>query len=242
MQKAEDFHRIRYNFHFLEQPEWEDLSFTVLLDRVTGTAKSPAECRGQRWTRLGFNRCSICPLSEEAVSHCPIAYNISGLIERFNGVFSIESCEITVEVSQRTYLKRTHASEGLGSLLGIYMATSGCPHMAPLKPMARFHLPFASLEETIYRQAGNLLLSEYFRQKADSRVGLDVQQLVEVNTCIDQVNLGICRRVEHVVETDVSRNALAVLNVFGLMLRQQLQDHLGSLSYLYQDLSPAADN
>lgn len=235
MQKQEDFYQIDYNFHFIEQPEWDDLSFRVMLGRATGLAESPRECRPQRWTRLEFCQCEICPLTSADTEHCPIAYNISGLIEKFNGVFSIESCEISVNVSQRSYVKRTHASEGLGSLLGIYMATSGCPHMAPLKPMARFHLPFASLEETIYRQAGNLLLSEYFRQKAEQRMGLDLQQLLEVNKRIDRVNLGICKRVEQIVESDVSRNALAVLNTFGVMLRQQLLDRLESLNYLYQD-------
>ena len=37
------------------------------------------------------------------------------------------------------------------------MALSGCPVLEQLKPMARFHLPFASVEETIYRAASMYL-------------------------------------------------------------------------------------
>ena len=42
------------------------------------------------------------------------------------------------------------------------MATGGCPALAKLRPMARFHLPFATREETLFRSASAYLLGQYF--------------------------------------------------------------------------------
>ena len=36
---------------------------------------------------------------------------------------------------------------------GLIMATAGCPWTDRLRPMARFHLPFATEAETVYRDA-----------------------------------------------------------------------------------------
>ena len=54
---------------------------------------------------------------------------------------------------------------GVSSLLGVIMTTSGCPIMAQLKPMVRFHLPFASLEETIFRMVSMHLVAQYLRHQ-----------------------------------------------------------------------------
>ena len=39
------------------------------------------------------------------------------------------------------------------------MATAGCPWTDRLRPMARFHLPFANEAETVYRSVSMYLLS-----------------------------------------------------------------------------------
>lgn len=59
---------------------------------------------------------------------------------------------------ERTYSKDTLLQQGLASLLGIVMTTSGCPVLEPLKPMVRFHLPFATLTETVYRMVSMCLV------------------------------------------------------------------------------------
>ena len=58
------------------------------------------------------------------------------------------------------------------SLIGIYMVTSGCPIMDKLRPMARFHLPFASTEETIYRAISTYLLGQYFLEQKGKKLYL----------------------------------------------------------------------
>lgn len=77
--------------------------------------------------------------------------------------------------TERTVSAETSAQQGLGSLLGLIMATSGCPHTVFFKPMARFHLPFSNESETIYRAVSMYLLSQYFttREGAPIDAGLD---------------------------------------------------------------------
>ena len=73
------------------------------------------------------------------------------IIHSFKDSISYEEVEVFITTKARTYMKRTTLQKGLSSLLGIYMVTSGCPTMEKLKPMVRYHLPFATEEETKYR-------------------------------------------------------------------------------------------
>ena len=47
----------------------------------------------------------------------------------------------------------------MSSVLGLIMATAGCPWTDRFRPMARFHLPFASEAETVYRSVCMFLLA-----------------------------------------------------------------------------------
>ncbi len=66
----------------------------------------------------------------------------------------------------------TTAQQAMSSVLGLIMATAGCPWTDRLRPMARFHLPFASDAETLYRSISMFLLSREIapcRRSARSR-------------------------------------------------------------------------
>jgi len=73
----------------------------------------------------------------------------------------------------RAYMHETPLHVALSSLIGLYMATGGCPVMERLKPMARFHLPFADEEETMFRAMSAYLLDHYkvYRKAAVRRTG-----------------------------------------------------------------------
>jgi hypothetical protein len=77
---------------------------------------------------------------------CPVVLNLAGIVEVFRDYFSYESVKVTVTMRERVSWKTTSLQEGLTSLLGLIIVTSGCPVMEHLKPMARFHLPFSTLE------------------------------------------------------------------------------------------------
>ena len=222
--------KIEYIFKFKDR---EDMIFPVLLNKKTNIAVSPVESRGYEWTKLGFSQCPICPLTDDQVENCPIAFNISGLAENFAEIYSTEKVDIIVKTAERTFLKTDSVEQGLRSILIIYLATSGCPHMKILKPMARFHLPFASMEETIYRHVGNYLISQYYEYLEGRAPDMDLDELIKKNELVDKVNQGMCRRMERINEADANKNALIILNAIGLMLDMELKSNLDSLKYLF---------
>ncbi|OHD20693.1 MAG: hypothetical protein A2086_03190 [Spirochaetes bacterium GWD1_27_9] len=223
---------IEYNFDFGNKREPKQ--FLVLLDKKTLTAVPPEGSQESSWTHLDSHKCEICPLDSNEVKNCPIAYNISGVAYEFAEIYSIEEVKITVNIEERSYFKKDTVQQGLRSILGIYLATSGCPHMAILKPMARFHLPFASMEETLYRQVSNYLLGEYFEFLDGKTPDISLKELSKKNEKIDDVNQGICKRIESITEGDANKNALIILNAIGLMLSLEIQGKFDSLKYLYR--------
>ncbi len=80
---------------------------------------------------------------------------------------------MVVEVGGRQIAKEASLVHGIASLLGLRMATSGCPVLAKLRPMAAFHIPFATDEETLYRAVATYFIAQLLRQGAgrDSRPG-----------------------------------------------------------------------
>lgn len=232
--KQSDTIWIKYTFHF-EKIEKEDFVFTVLLDRKSNIALAPEGCREHEWTKLDFYKCHFCTLDPEKHPNCPIAYNISGLAEAFCNMYSTEKVKMIVEVPQRTYTKTDTAQQGLRSILGIYLAASGCPHMSILKPMTKFHLPFASMEETIYRHVGNYLIKQYFEYRDGKKPDIDLDGLMKKNAIVNEVNKGICKRIDSISEADANKNALVILNAISLMLELELKTNLDSLKSLFVD-------
>jgi len=82
-----------------------------------------------------------------------VAKNLFNTVEYFKNAPSFEKAEVYVETPERTYYKNTSLQDGLFSIFGVIMATSGCPPLDFLRPMARFHLPFSTLEETMIRSS-----------------------------------------------------------------------------------------
>lgn len=223
---------IEYNFHFLESNR-DDIIFTINIDKETMQIQTPETSCETQWSKLSFYKCSSCPLDSETHKNCPIAYNLSALFQAFQNVYSTEKAKITVTTEERTYSKETTIQQGLRSIFGIFMAASGCPNMQVLKSMVRFHLPFASVEETIYRHASNYLLSQYYAFLDGKKADFSFEELKKQNKLVDDVNCGMCKRFENVGEGDVARNALTILNVGGLMLNMELESGVDSLKYLF---------
>lgn len=113
------------------------------------------------WTELKNFKCPNCLLVENEYKYCPIAVNIIDLIDFFK-TSSYPEVNVIVDTEIRRYSKHPSLQKGISSLMGIYMVTSGCLIMEKLKPMVRYHLPFATLEETSYRMVSMDLLAQYF--------------------------------------------------------------------------------
>lgn len=125
------------------------------------------------WTKLDSNKCPHCLLNIQSHPHCPVAVHLMKVLAICTNLLSYETIHVDIITNERNVSKETSAQKGVSSLMGLIMATSGCPHTNFLKPMARFHLPLASIEETMCRAVSMYLLAQYFRRKQGKKLILN---------------------------------------------------------------------
>jgi hypothetical protein len=187
------------------------------------------------WTQLSCRQCSCCPLLLDENQYCPIAVNLSELVTAFRDTISYEPCRVTCTTAERVITKDTIVQEGLSSIIGIIMATSGCPVMDILKPMARFHLPFASVDEAMFRSVSVYLLRQYFIYLESGSSDFHLENIKSYYSKIEMVNSGILQRIKSAARKDADRNAIVILNCLAQILYLELEDNLQSLKYIFQD-------
>lgn len=185
------------------------------------------------WTNLDFHQCPNCPLTLDTHPHCPVAVNLVDLVERFDGLFSYDKAHLDVQTEERVISKDTTVQRGISSLMGLIISASGCPHTEFFKPMARFHLPLASDEETIYRAASMYLLAQYFVQKEGQGFDLELKGLVSSYKNVNTVNMAMAERLRSVTESDSTVNAVILLDVLANTLPFSIEEHLEEIRYLF---------
>ena len=221
--------RFRYKFQF---ENGEEKLFDILLDAQTlKVLQSPLACNPE-WTKLKYHQCDNCPL-KDTVERCPVAVNISHLIEEFKFSTSHDKTRVIVESPERTYAQDTTVQNGLSAILGIYMVTSDCPILDKLRPMVRFHLPFATTMETVFRAVSMYLVAQYFRELKGLRPNWNLEGLVEIYKEIGKVNKGMWNRLSNASSYDANVNALIVLSTFGDALRFSIKKDFENISPLF---------
>jgi hypothetical protein len=210
--------------------------FDLRLDASTLLLKSQRPGNLPLWALLPFNKCAICPLSEKDHIYCPISANLAGIVEQFKNFVSHERVSVTVACEERFYGKETTVQGGLSPLLGIIMTTSGCPVMEQLKPMVRFHLPFASLDETIFRGVTMYLTAQYFRHQDGKKAEWSLDGLGAIYAEVGQVNRDFANRMRAAAKKDANVNALVNLDVFASMMALAVEDSLGKLKPCFSAL------
>ncbi|HYD60899.1 MAG TPA: hypothetical protein VEC35_11115 [Noviherbaspirillum sp.] len=189
-------------------------------------ASPPAEAELPGWTELGFHQCPNCPLSAEAAPHCPMAVAFIPLIEAFGKRLSYDTVTVQVESSERTVSKTTSLQQAVGSLMGLLAATCACPRTDFLKPMARFHLPFANEQETIYRVASMYLLVQYFERGRGREPDWELKKLHTNYEELQTVNAAMAARLRTITEKDSTLNALVILDLLAKALPYSINDML----------------
>ncbi len=207
--------------------------FEILLDPKTVSIIRTRPNFKPEWARLESNQCRCCPLGKESQPYCPIALNIADLIEEYKDMISVDRCIVRCTTPARTYLKETSIQEGLFSILGIIMATSNCPVMEFFKPMARFHLPFSTLQETVFRSTSIYLLKQYFAYKKGHEPDMNLEKLAKYYKKIQMVNEGILGRISDIVTKDASKNALVILYSLSQILSMNIEGRLNSIEHLF---------
>ncbi|WP_147821545.1 DUF6901 family protein [Salidesulfovibrio onnuriiensis] len=206
-----------------------DFSFhPVTLECLGDVPANPPE-----WTLLDNHRCPHCTVGEEWKPYCPLAVRIHDIVDRFSTMVSHEPVKVEVVTAERRYFCETTAQRGLSSMLGLIIPTSGCPHTAFFRPMARFHLPFSTEVETVYRSTSMYLLAQYFSRKEKGSCDEDFKGLKAIYKNLERMNLSLARRVRDASEADSSVNAVILLDLFAKTLTGVFGDILEELRQLF---------
>lgn len=222
--------KIVYDFAF---PGGDAKSYAVDLDRDSLSLLPADRARPPAWARLENHQCGHCPLKPAEHPYCPVATNLAALVESFKDKASVAEATVTVTTEERTYVKRLPLQHGIFGIFGLVMATSACPYMDFLKPMARFHLPFSTAEETIVRSVSMYLLHQYFVAKRGGAPDLGLELLETHYENIQKVNDGILERIKDVVQNDADLNALIILQGFADLLTMAISKDLSKIEPLF---------
>ena len=224
-------HTIEYEFKLRDG---QVKKFTVRLQKPSLQFVSENTSTVRQWTKLTHHQCSNCPLTPESHPHCPIAANLVDVIESFKDSLSIEEAEITIRSESREYHKRSTVQYGIGSMMGLYMVTSGCPIMDKLRPMVYTHLPFSTLEETLFRAISMYLLAQYFRQQDGKIPDWKLDDFTKIYEDIATVNQSFTKRLLSINPRDASLNALVGLDCFASIAAfSTVEDNLKEFETLF---------
>jgi hypothetical protein len=173
-------------------------------------------------------------LAIDEIRHCPVAVSLADVVHRFSDVKSHEAVDLEVITAERKVSQHTVAQKGISSLLGLLISTSGCPHTDFFKPMARYHLPLASEEETVFRVTGMFLLGQYFRNRDGQPETLALEGLRKIYGNMHLLNVKISERLRCAIKEDSSLNAVTVLDVFAHAFEYELEEDLVYLRRLFR--------
>jgi hypothetical protein len=196
-----------------------------LLNDVTGNLPE--------WTKINFHQCPHCPLEIYEHTRCPIAVHLIKILELLKNLLSYDEIHVEITTPQRHVSRDASAQKAVSSLMGLIMATSGCPHMEFFKPMARFHLPLASVEETIYRATSMYLLAQYFLQKEGKKADMELEGLKKIYHNIKIINESMAERLRDISDKDVALNSLVILDIFAQTLPFAIEESLEDVRYLF---------
>lgn len=185
------------------------------------------------WTLLSYHQCPNCPLDSTATPHCPVAVNLVKLVKETSDLRSYDKVEVKITTPERTVSSVTTIQRGISSLLGLTMATSACPHTSYLKPMARFHLPFASEQETLCRATSMYLLAQYFLYKQGKSPDLELTGLNEVYRNLQIVNNSLAQRLRAASDQDAAVNAIILLDLFAKAFPYCIEESMEDVRYLF---------
>lgn len=224
-----------FEFHTPNEQKY-DLYFDSETMNITDKSFEGQSESSMKWAELDSNKCSHCPLSSEQHKYCPTARALGRVADKFSNVKSFTQTNVAVVTNDRTYLKYTSTQEALQSLFGLIMATSGCAHLNFLKPMARFHLPFASLNETMVRILSFHFLKQFFKQKNESPpTPFNLNTLSDAYEKVTIVNVHLLERLRSLAKGDADLNAVIILDSFASLLNYQASDHFSDLQPFFRE-------
>ncbi|MDP2826020.1 MAG: hypothetical protein Q8O52_25440 [Sulfuritalea sp.] len=143
--------------------------------------------------------------------------------------------ELQVEVAwgHRRLMAKTTAQRMSSSIVGLVAATSGCPRTAFLAPMAWFHLPLATEEETIFRAVSSHLLEQYLVVADGGAPDWTLAALMQRYKALHEVNVAMAQRLRDAGAEDAAVNAVVLLDLLAKAIPFSVEDSLESLHPLF---------
>lgn len=224
-----DRFNIKYHF-YLENGIRRQFEFDVEFkqNRAETTGSSRPE-----WTLLENCQCPNCPLDAATCRHCPLAVNLIDIISQFDGLLSYEKVHLVVKTEERQISRKTTVQHGMSSLMGLAIASSGCPHTAFFSAMAHFHMPLASVQETVFRAVSSYLLSQYFLMQEGESVDFSLDGLSEIYRNLQIVNTFTAKRLRQITESDSAVNAIILLDTYAQALPIVMDASLEEIKKMY---------
>lgn len=218
-----DPNRIEYKFGL----GTEEIIFSIDTEEVSETAQPPQDANSYpKWTQLKESQCPNCPLSTKNCRHCPAAVRVHEVLETFKGSTSVEQIELTVTTHRRIYKQVCDLQSALNSMLGLQMATSGCPILEHLRVMATFHIPFCTLEETLYRSVSAYLTQQFFIYKDGGEPDWDLHGLKEFYVELETLNEAFSERIKSIEESDALSNAIVMFFAASVVVADSIDEEL----------------
>lgn len=182
------------------------------------------------WTRLEQHQCSNCPYSSAQFRYCPAALEFEEIALHFANTASIERADVWVHTRERSYFKNCDMQTMLKSLYGLIMASGACPILSRLKPLAHFHLPFASLDETVHRLVGTYLVNQYLQQyDGSARPDWELRGIQDLYKELKVVNLALMKRLRQASKDDANVNAIQTFISISSIVEMGIDDIIGKM-------------
>ncbi len=219
-----------YQFNF---PDKDSIELNIEIDSLTSTFQ--ADNKGlPPWTALEFEQCSNCPLQAKKNTACPVAQNLTPLLKVSSSLVSYDEVSVIITTPDRIISANTTMQRAISSILGLIMATSPCPHTEFLKPMARFHLPLANEEETIYRTTSMYMLAQYFRHKKNMSYEMSFKGLTKHYANLTIINRALANRIRSAIKQDATVNAIILLDLLSQAVSWSIEDQLDELQAIFK--------
>jgi hypothetical protein len=214
--------------YFFRLASGEEHRFEVPFNRPERGGELPS------WTRLETDKCPNCRLPAVAGARCPAAADLVPLIERFSALASIDKINVRVITEQYEARKHTDSQTALSALMGLILATSACPILGKMRPLAHTHMPFATPTEMVYRIASMHFFGNFLRDEPIGLEGLD-----SFFADIDKLNHAFARRLKRAVESDAGINALIMLHSRAMLASLSIQPELENIRAWFREAGAA---
>jgi len=204
---------MKFDYEFLFDDGRKECFHLTISDRTLTLDPLPLDYDAE-WIRLGCHQCPGCSLAAAQHPYCPVARNLAQVLPKFVNDLSYTTVLARVTTANRVMEKKGPLETCVSSIMGLIMATSGCPVLDVLKPMAFTHLPFANEDETMFRAVSSYLIGQYIRMLNGMKPDWDVKNLGALYKGISALNAEFTERLRSMKGKDANVTALISLDLF----------------------------